>query len=42
MSLTKEQFITEFKDIALKLYAAPLDDLSTQPVSYTHLTLPTN
>ena len=30
MSLTKEQFITEFKDIALKLYAAPLDDLSTQ------------
>ena len=30
MSLTKEQFITEFKDMALKLYAAPIEDLSSQ------------
>ncbi len=30
MILTKEQFITEFKDMAVKLYAAPLEDLSSQ------------
>ncbi|RXT58711.1 hypothetical protein CHT97_04735 [Lacticaseibacillus chiayiensis] len=30
MALTKEQFITEFKDMALRLYAAPIEDLSSQ------------
>ena len=30
MALTKEQFIADFKDMALKMYAAPLEDLSSQ------------
>ena len=30
MALTKEQFIADFKDLALKMYAAPLEDLSSQ------------